>query len=807
MLGVLTAGASYVPLDPEYPPERLALILADSRPAVVLTDSALLDRLPPAAEGEERWCLDGALPAAPPAPLATAHDERNAAYTIFTSGSTGTPKGVVVPRGALARFLGAIRTELGVGPEDRLLAVTGLPFDIAALELLLPLTARACVVVASAGDVRDPAGLAARLADAAITTMQATPSLWRMLADTGWRPRAGLRVLCGGEPLERRLAEALLENGAALWNLYGPTETTIWSTAQRVVSGTGPVTLGTPLAGTRVVVLDRDGNPALPGAAGELAIGGTGVARGYLGRPRLTAERFVPDPFSEVPGGRLYRTGDLVRDVPGVGLEFVGRVDDQVKVRGHRVEPAEIEAVLARHPALGTCAVVGRRSGAETSLYAFFSSPYATAPTDGELRTFIARRLPPALVPDVFIRLDVMPRTANGKVDRRALAALPDVAGTERAAAALVAPRDDVELALTAIWRDVLGTGEIGVRDHLFLDLGGHSLRAVQLAAAMRERLAPEFSLADLVAAGTIEACAAEIRRGGARHRPSTLALQARGSQRPLFCVHSAVGTSIGYLRLALALGADQPCHGLDARGLDDGDEPPRDTVEAMAEAYLAVVRQVQPHGPYRFAGHSFGGLVAYEMALRLTEAHESVELVALLDSMLPDIAVPPPPHQDDAEWMIATARTLERFFALPLDVNGIDPHAPPHVRAAAVARCVADAGLLPADVAEPLLQGMVRVQRANAAAAARYRPRRYSGPVLVVRPDTVAADDAARMPERALRDPSLGWNDLVDGEVDVQFVPGDHVTMIAAPAAVAAVAALLRAALDGTARVAVERV
>jgi amino acid adenylation domain-containing protein len=805
VVSVLAAGGAYVPLDPEYPRDRLAMMLAEAPVSVLLTDSGVIGRLPAAAVSERRWCLDRPddVPAGPALSLgAAAHERAAAAYTIFTSGSSGRPKGVVVSRGALGCFLAAIRTEVRVGPHDRLLAVTGLPFDIAALELLLPLTVGGCVAVASAEDTSDPVRLGARLADPALTTMQATPSTWRMLVETGWRPVRGFRVLSGGEALPRALADALLERGAELWNLYGPTETTIWSSAQRVLPGeAGPVALGVPLAGTRLAVLDRAGRPAPPGVPGELAIGGAGIARGYLNDPRRTAERFVPDPFADVPGARLYRTGDVVREVPGFGLQFLGRADEQLKIRGHRIEPGEIEAALAAHRAIGSCAVVARPSGNESVLVAFFTSPFDSPPSASELRAWLAQRLPQPMIPAAFVRVDVLPRTLNGKADRRALATLPvDLRAPGRARSAL-APRDGLELELAAVWRAVLATSDVGVRDHFFLDLGGDSLRAVQLAAAIRERVAPAFALADLVSGGTIEACATAIRRANGRLGATLLPLQPGGSQPPLFCVHSAVGLSIGYRGLALALGEDQPCFGIDARGTDPG-ERPRTSVDAMVNAYVALVRAAQPHGPYRLAGHSFGGLVAFEMARQLASAGERIDLLALLDTMLPD-ADASPVLEDDGTLALATARTLERFFGRSLDLESIAAGSRAEVESA-VAERLAGAGLFPADTAKPLLRGLSRVQQANAEAMARFRPEPYAGRVLLVRAALVAEEDAPRMPRRARHDPTLGWDDLCAGGVDVRFVDGDHVTMLARADAVSQIAAHLRTAGGAAARCAV---
>ena len=509
LLAVLKTGAAYVPMDPAYPPARLRAMAEDARLSLYVTQRALLARLPEGAAAvlaDEDEDARGAADAPKDAAL------EGLAYVIYTSGSTGRPKGVAVPHDALANLLEAMRRELDVRPGDRWLAVTTVSFDIAALELYLPLLCGATVVLAARDEAADPRALAALAADA--TLLQATPATWRMLVESGWEGSARLRALCGGEALPPDLAHRLRRRVGALWNVYGPTETTIWSTAHRVERDEPRVPIGRPLANTRVHVLDARGEPCPVGVPGELCIGGAGVARGYLGQPDLTAQRFIPDPF--LPGERVYRTGDLVRWRADGALDFLGRLDRQVKVRGFRIEPAEVEAALRAHPDVREAAAVAREDtpgDARLVAYVVPRDP-ARAPDAAELRAFLRERLPEHMVPTSLVALVALPLTPNGKVDARALPA-PDAA--QAAQAARVAPRDATEEAVAALWRDLLRVEDVGVTDDFFA-LGGHSLLATRLSTRLRSALGVDVPLRDLFAAPTVEA---QARLVDARRAPA----------------------------------------------------------------------------------------------------------------------------------------------------------------------------------------------------------------------------------------------------------------------------------------------
>ncbi|WP_087687508.1 non-ribosomal peptide synthetase [Pandoraea sp. PE-S2R-1] len=498
LLGVLKAGGCYVPLDPAYPAERLRYMLDHSGVTRLITQSPLQATLP-STVGLEYLLLDGFdgdayADTAPEVQVEAEH----LAYVIYTSGSTGKPKGVMVRHGGLSNFLSSLAQCPGLAADDRWVAVTSLSFDIAALELFLPLTLGAQVIVASSETARDGFALAALLQASRATVLQSTPATWRMLlaADQPW---PALRALCGGEALPPDLADALRARGCELWNLYGPTETTIWSMLGRVV---GKPVLGNVIAGTQARVLDARLQAVPPGVAGELYLGGSGLARGYFGRADLSAERFVPDPFSP-DGKRLYRTGDLARWKHDGTLEFLGRTDHQVKIRGHRIELGEIEARLAACTNVGAAVVVAHEGTSGAQLVGYVTLADGVPDTDA-LRRELAAQLPDYMVPATILALPALPLTPNGKIDRKALPA-PDIASRH-----FSAPQTGDEALLADVWRHVLGVERIG-RDDNFFALGGHSLQAMQVVSLLATKHARALALRDVFAAATLSALAERL--------------------------------------------------------------------------------------------------------------------------------------------------------------------------------------------------------------------------------------------------------------------------------------------------------
>jgi amino acid adenylation domain-containing protein len=524
LLAVLKAGAAYVPLDPGHPEERLAMVLADSGARLLLTEGTVWQRLGARLAGagrgwtamllddpDERAAVAAEPFGAPAVPVAAAA----VAYVIFTSGSTGRPKGVAVPHGALLSFLLAMAERPGLTAGALVPALTTIAFDIAALEIYLPLLVGARIEMVGREEAADGERLAERLAAGATGLVQATPATWQLLLESGWRGGSEVRALCGGEALSWDLARQLVERGCELWNVYGPTETAVWSAVRRVgqagvmvrAEEGASVPIGRPIANTVFRVVDEAGHPVAAGVPGELWIGGAGLARGYWNQPDLTAERFVPDPWGEEPGSRLYRTGDLVRWRGGGELEFLGRGDQQVKVRGFRIELGEIEAAFAAQEEVAQAVVLALGEGAERRLVAFLVARGAPPP-ERALRERLRQRLPEYMLPAACCWVERLPLTPNGKVDRKACARLDTTAAPE--SSAYLAPHGPIEELLAGIWAELLQRERVGAGDHFFA-LGGHSLLATRLVSRVRGALGVELPLQAVFAHPTLAALAGVI--------------------------------------------------------------------------------------------------------------------------------------------------------------------------------------------------------------------------------------------------------------------------------------------------------
>ncbi|GAA3719868.1 amino acid adenylation domain-containing protein [Streptomyces tremellae] len=512
LLGILKSGAAYLPLDPGYPAERLRHMATDSGADLWVCDAPR--RAQALASGASHVLLVEDVPAAPSAPVVSTVHPHHLAYVIYTSGSTGLPKGVAVDHAALASFLRAAAERPGLAADDRVLALTPLSFDISVLELFLPLTLGASVVMAPPAANTDPELLAATLTEAEVNVVQATPTTWRLLLASGWKDGHGRVLLSGGEPLDPQLAGDLLATGGTLWNLYGPTEATVWAAAARIDSVTDRVTVGTALSNTRLYVVDASGREAGPGTVGELWIGGAGVARGYLGRPALTADRFVPDPFGDAPG-RLYRTGDLARWSADGTLEVLGRTDHQVKVRGVRIELGEIEACARSHPLVADAVVVVDREAAGGDRLVAYLVPTSearseTADLPRQVRDHLALRLPAGMVAHGYAVLDALPRTPAGKADRAAVQRIPYGPVRASVPAAEGSTLPPLTEAVRRVWAEVLGVDDVSPYDDFF-GLGGQSLTAVRAVARLRTELGLPVDAQSVFAHPTPRALAAAL--------------------------------------------------------------------------------------------------------------------------------------------------------------------------------------------------------------------------------------------------------------------------------------------------------
>ncbi len=501
LLGILKAGGAYVPLEPDYPKERLAFMREDAEVSLLLTQEKFLfemSRQPVVCLDRDREKIAQQSDRNPVSQVRA----DNLAYVIYTSGSTGRPKGVQIEHQSLVNCLWSIGKQVGLNKKDVLLAVTTVSFDIAALELYLPLIVGATVVLAGRDDALDGRRIVDRLKSSGATVMQSTPSSWKLLVDAGWEGHDDFKILCGGEALSERLADQLLERAASLWNLYGPTETTVWSTTARVKASKRPVPIGRPIANTRLFILDSHLHPVPIGVPGELCVGGDGVARGYRNRPDLTAERFILNPFSDPPEARLYRTGDLARYLPDGNIEFYCRIDNQVKIRGYRIELGEVESVLAQHPAIQQAVVIAREdTPGGRRLVAYCVATADSNPLPHDLRSYLKHKLPDYMIPSTFVLLDSLPLAPNGKLDRKALMA-PD-GGRPELDDGFAAPRTPLEETLANIWAKALRLDKVGIHDNFF-DLGGHSLLATQVMSRMQNAFSVELPLRQMFESPTV---------------------------------------------------------------------------------------------------------------------------------------------------------------------------------------------------------------------------------------------------------------------------------------------------------------
>ncbi len=651
LLAIWKAGGAYVPLDPAAPPDRWTFLLQDAAPSVVISQKRFRGSLGQSAApilDLEDLCAGPANSSSREAIASPAPDD-SLAYVIYTSGSTGKPKGARISHRSLANTVEAIAHDLMLQAEDIVLAWSTISFDVACLELYLPLARGASIYLAEQ-DAATGGSRLQQVLQSRATVMLGTPTIYRLLLEEGWQGDARMQLVAGGEVLPLALARDLAGKCHALWNQYGPTETAICATRERIDPSVDKVTIGRPLPNVQLHLLDKGLQPVPPGSIGEIFIGGVGVARGYLNRPDLTRSCFLPDPFAKGAQGLLYKTGDLAIQLADGRFDFLGRVDGQVKIRGFRVETGEVESALRRCSGVQDAVVRAiELEPGDRRLVAFVTSDEQRR--EKEWRQALRSQLPAYMVPSEFVILRHFPATRNGKVDLQALDAMR-LKAAKRNSSLAVCPVDPVEVWLQASFARLLKIETVGIHDDFFA-LGGHSLLAARLLTQIEQRFGCKLPHAVLVEHATTHGLAAYLRKKPSSHWPALVTIQAGAHLAPLFIAHGVGGSLLSFKELAAQLGSDRPVYGLQLPAFI---EPHQADLTALAANYLRQIRTLQPSGPYHLAGHSSGGLVVYEMACQLQEQGETVGLLALLDCD-PETGKPAPPLRGSWKLVLQRAR------------------------------------------------------------------------------------------------------------------------------------------------------
>jgi amino acid adenylation domain-containing protein len=809
VLGILKAGGAYVPIDPDYPHERIVFMLKDARIPLLLTQRSNVEKLP--ADQTQLVCLDEeqqAVSSYGDENLDSGVRSNNLAYVIYTSGSTGTPKGVLITHGSVVNHGVAMARSFGLGPDDRVLQFHSISFDAAVEELFPTWFNGATLVLRGRGIVAPGLDFLRLIESSGVTVVNLPTAYWHEWVHELWRAQADLpaclrMVIVGGEKASAdRYAswQKLAGVSQVRWlNTYGPTETTVSATLFEpgsCVPAPGEISIGRPIAGTEVYLLDANLLPVPIGAPGELYIGGEGLARGYLNRPELTAERFIPHPFSTRSGAHLYRTGDVARFQADGNIDYVGRVDQQVKIRGYRIELGEIETAIAQHPGVREVLVMAREdTPGDRLLVAYYLLQPRANVSASELRSFLRESLPAYMIPAAFVMLDTLPLTASGKIDRQSLKAPSHEQGSF--SEQFVAPRTTMELSLALIWENVLNTRPIGVTDNFF-ELGGHSLLVLHVMAQVQKTFDREISLTSFFQSPTIEYLAEVLSESGEHLSYSALVpIQPHGSRSPFFCVHSLGGDVLQFYRLARHLGSDQPFYGLQAPHLSEIGEQ-FTSVEEMATLYIEALRQVQPTGPYYIGGYSFGSTIAFEMAQQLKKLGEKIGLLALLDGGSP-LVMHKIKDRGDAITMAGFARDLARAsgvtLSLPHDeIRRLEPEDGLNF----IVESLRTANLVSPEVGLSWVRRFLQGVKTRTRALTNYYPEIYDGVITLFRSSESETESAKAWLEVGVdvRDPSRGWTSLSTQPLAIIHIPGHHVEMTAEPN-VAVLAQLLKSSID----------
>jgi amino acid adenylation domain-containing protein len=801
-LAILKAGGVYLPLDPTAPKERLAYILSDSQVSVLLTQKNLMTALPD--RKAKVVCLDAEWEIISQQsdrnPLNAVLDD-NLAYIIYTSGSTGMPKGAAIEHRGMLNHLYAKIWDLELTENDAIAQTASQSFDISVWQLLVALLVGGCVCIFPDRIVRNPSELLEQIEQQGISILEVVPSLLQMMLQEIERielsqqkllPLSKLRwLLLTGEALLPKLCNRWLGYYPTIpmLNAYGPTECSDDVTHYPIYHPFEPETLHVPIgraiANTQLYILNPQLQPIPIGVIGELYVGGMGVGRGYLNNPELTERVFMPDPFGS-SGSRLYKTGDKARYLSDNNIEFLGRLDYQVKLRGFRIELGEIEALLAQHPAVRESVVIVREESEDKRLVSYVvpDRQVATFDLEDRLHCFLNEKLPEYMMPSTFVLLESLPLTPNGKIDRQALPAPKQ--SNSKSNTNPISPRNSLELQLVSIWEEVLNIHPIGVQDNFF-KLGGHSLLAASLVARIQQHFGKNLPLAALMQNPTIEQLATILcQQAGSYPWSPIVPIQPHGDKPPLFFAPGGAMDVMEFYYLAHHLGTDRPFYGLQSRGLD-GELDPHTCIEDMASCYIESIQTVQPQGPYLLGGHSFGGYIAFEIAQQLQKQGQDVAFLAIVDEVALSASLQKPVDTpDETKDLELFARVMERFFDKEVELSEeVLSKLNTEDRLNYYGEQLAKANLLPHEIGKKQLQGFLRVSKGVSQAFDRYQPQTISLPYIAFfRAHESHPDDFPSAPEYAeiYRDPLMGWQEFSTQPVECHVVPGDHVTMMAEP-------------------------
>jgi amino acid adenylation domain-containing protein len=792
LLAILKTGAAYVPTDPEYPIERLSYMLTKSAAKALITTSQLSDRFK-GYRGQQIWIDKHAEPIENSILSSTpVINAESLMYAIFTSGSTGQPKGVQVSHGNAVNFLASMAQKPGCGENDRLLAITTLSFDIAVLELFLPLVTGATVIIAQNPQTGDGRALLALLEQKQISILQATPTTWRLLIAAGWQKTGPLKALCGGEAFPADLKKELLSRCDEVWNMYGPTETTVWSTCYQITDADKPVLIGKPIANTTCYVMDETLRRLPTGLCGELYIGGKGVTQGYLGQPELTQQRFIT---SNLSASLLYKTGDLVRLRADGNIEYLDRIDNQVKIRGYRIELEEIEAVLLESESIHSAAVIALElSPLDKRLVAYFCNQSEKPIDVANLRRLLRQKLPEYMVPQHFVALEQLPLTPNGKIDRKALPQLFDVSQarlqSEINHAEKLMPTTPLQKTIASIWEELLGVDIVGIDDDFF-DLGGHSLLAVELFSRLNRETGINLPLATLFPTPTVAALAetysdprpadtkpSKVPSSDNPHSSASpinpwdylVTIKESGKATPFYCVHGIGGNVINYYGMTQYLDPDQPFYGLQCRGLD-GISKPFTSLFEMAEAYVKAIQKVRPNGPYMLGGGSMGGYVAVIMAGMFRHIGENVSLVCLFDTFGPSNYINTTENGQGNFRPIKLIGKLNQWWQKVIQMPF-----PKLLRTSG--NKIANRVYISCRIANIAIYHAIRrplphslrywyVERHNLKLLYAHRPDRYDGKVVLFR--------CPIAPGTPYEDPYMGWSEWIENDLEIHEIPASN--------------------------------